>query len=333
MEGAGPAVEAANPDFDESVAAGAMLAGAVAVVDLEVSAELAAALSPPKLNSDVAGLLAVVDSVVVAGLLAPAPKRDGFAASDVAVAVFTESPVEAGVEDTGVPKDNPEPVVAPAVGLKKRPEVAAPVLAGVALSVVADGFENREDVEGCEVAGCVDAGVVPPRLNVGGLLAGVAAGVVLPPPNKEVGFAVACVPDVPDAAPPPNKLEPVVAGAAGVVDVVFASLFASLVPKEKPVLDVPVVPPNGVAAGVAAGVELEDVFPKRPEVAVAGLLPKRGVCCWAPAVAGFCAAPKMVLPVGGGPAGVVEGAAPSVNLFVAGVAAAMAIVSLNPMYT
>lgn len=56
--------------------------------------------------------------------------------------------------------------------------------------------------------------VCVPNPKVGGLLAGVDAGVVLPPPNKEgLGVAsVACVPDVPDAAPPPNKLEPVAAG-------------------------------------------------------------------------------------------------------------------------
>lgn len=279
VEGVGPAVEAAKPDFAVSVAAGAMLEGAVAVVDLAVSAELAAALSPPRLNSDVAGLFAVVETGVAAGLLAPAPpKRDGLEVSVVVVVVFAESPVEAGVVDAGVPKDKPEPVVAPEAGLEKRLGAAAPVLAGVDLSVVAAGLENREDVDGCEVAGCVVAGVVP-RLKVG-LLAGVAAGVVLPPPNKEVGFAVACVPDVPDAVPPLNKLEPVVAGADGVVVVLLASLFSSFLPKEKSVLDAPVVPPNGVAAGVVAGDELVFVFPKRPVVNVeAGLEPKRVVGC------------------------------------------------------
>lgn len=50
-----------------------------------------------------------------------------------------------------------------------------------------------------------------PRLKAGGLLAGVDDGVVLPMLNKD-GFDVACVvcvPDVPDAAAPPNRLEPV----------------------------------------------------------------------------------------------------------------------------
>jgi hypothetical protein len=58
----------------------------------------------------------------------------------------------------------------------------------------------------------VVAGVVP-RLKAGGLLAGVAAGVVLPVLNKD-GFGVACVacaPDVPDAAPVPKRVLPVAA--------------------------------------------------------------------------------------------------------------------------
>jgi hypothetical protein len=42
-------------------------------------------------------------------------------------------------------------------------------------------------------------------LNNDDLLAGVAAGVVLPNPNKD-GFGVACIPEFPDGVAPPNEL-------------------------------------------------------------------------------------------------------------------------------
>ena len=75
------------------------------------------------------------------------------------------------------------------------------------------------------------------------MLAGVAAGVVLPRLNKEPG-AVAC-----GAAPP-----------AGCADVLwFASLDASLLPK----------PPKGLPAG-CAGVELGVALPNRLGVEDAG---------------------------------------------------------------
>lgn len=120
----------------------------------------------------------------------------------------------------------------------------------------------------------MDAGVFP-RLKVGGLLAGVAAGIVLPaPPNKE-GFAAACVacaPVVPDAAPPPNKLVPELAGAAAGV-VVPASLLPKLKPPPPPNV-LPVVPPNGFAAGV----ELAAAPPNRlgvEDAVAAGLAPPK----------------------------------------------------------
>jgi hypothetical protein len=207
------------------------------------------------------------------------------------------------------------PELPPAAGALGVEEPAAPNRLGVgaaedvaALSPPAVPKPPSEGVaDGCEAAG-----VDPPRLNVGGLLAGVVLG--RPPPNNPVaGLGVSCELGVADGAAPPKRP----AGVGGVAD-----LFASL---EAP------APPNRPLVGVEAP---------------AGLAPnKLGV----PAVAGFAAPPNRPDPVcvlppvwllcppneradeaagvwppnrldpGGGPAGVVEGSMDV--LFAAGVAA------------
>jgi hypothetical protein len=89
--------------------------------------------------------------------------------------------------------------------------VDAPVDAGAALVPP----RLNPPVVGVVEAGAADVGA---KLNPAGLLAGVAAGVVLPMLNKEgFGAAGACVPEVAPRFIPPN-------GFAGAV------LFASTVP-------------------------------------------------------------------------------------------------------
>jgi hypothetical protein len=149
--------------------------------------------------------------------------------------------------------------------------------------------------------GVVEAGGpdVGAKLNPPGLLAGVAAGVVLPIPNK--GFDAAGIPCVPAVAPrliPPNGF--VVAG-------LFASAEASLFP---PML-------NRLPVGLAAGVELEaPVPPNRFEVEAPEAAPGFEKKEDEPA-AGWLFWLNMLAP-GGGPAGVVDGRKEDV-LFAAGV--------------
>jgi hypothetical protein len=114
---------------------------------------------------------------------------------------------------------------------------------------------------------------------VGGLLAGVVAGVVLPTAPNRDGFGVpcvACVPKVPDAVPPLNRLVPEAGWGCWAGVLLFASEEASLVPLPKPAKPGKAleVPPNGFA-----GVEPGAADPNRPGVedaeVVAGLGAKR----------------------------------------------------------
>lgn len=207
-------VFAPNPRFDKKLgaAAGAGVAPVLAVagVDPGVAAEPGAAgFGKPKPPP-------VLDIGAVPGA-APGVEAAGF----------------------GMLKLRPPPLVGalPALGVAavwKRLLVGAPVDAGVALL---PPRLNPPD------AGVVEAGApdVGAKLNPAGLLAGVAAGVVLPMLNKE-GFGAAGVPCVPPKVNPPN-------GFAGAV--LFASAEASLFP---PML-------NRLLVGLAAGVELEAPIP------------------------------------------------------------------------
>jgi len=246
--------------------------GAGAVVDV-------GGLVAPRLGKrEGAGALVVAAPEPAGVVFAPRPKFDkklGAAVEAGAAPVLAAAGVDPGVaEDTGAGaadfmKPNPPPV--PAVGavpgaapgvdaagfgmLKLRPPPA--VLALPAPEVAPDwnrlGAGAPEDPGALlpprlkpPVTGVVDAGApdVGAKLNPAGLLAGVAAGVVLPILNKE-GLGAADVPWVPEVVLrliPPN-------GFAAVV--LFASAEASLFP---PML-------NRLAGGLAAGVELEAPIP------------------------------------------------------------------------
>ena len=193
-EGGGPTVElprpllAASPEaavVEPAVGAGAVVVapdgwlvppvGLLNSVDAggppDAGAELAGLLPPPRLNSDVP----VVEVVV-----APAPA--------VVVGAAEAAFVDAAVAPPAVGKLNPPELPAP--------EAFGPVFADenmlLGASVLEAGGLSAPGVEAFVelLTGCAEV----PRLKVGGLLAGVAEGVVLPRlPNKDV-FVVAGVP-------------------------------------------------------------------------------------------------------------------------------------------
>ena len=156
---------------------------------------------------------------------------------------------------------------------------------------------------GCEAAGC-DAGVDPPRVKPGGLLAGVVLERPAPPNSPPAGLGVSCELGVAAGAAPPNN-----PAEAGGVALLFAS-FEPPAPPKSPVVGVEapagLAPPNRFdvvpEAGAAAG--FDKALPNRPlEV------PLDWVFCAPPKekpLEGAGACPNMPDP-GGGPAGVVEG--------------------------
>lgn len=163
-DGAGPAVELANPLLAASpvfpvvvpVAAAGVVDAAGAAVEVDAGAEDAALLAPPK------------------------PKR-GFAAPVVAVPDDAAVPEDAGVP--APPRENKGEDAAPvdAAGLPSSevPDVAAGVALGAApdAGVLSVGFENEENAEAPGVPGApVDA--VPAGLNENPLGAAVVAGVL-----------------------------------------------------------------------------------------------------------------------------------------------------------
>jgi hypothetical protein len=162
---------------------------------------------------------------------------------------------------------------------------------------------NEGVAAGCEAAGC-DAGVEPPRLNVGGLLAGVVLERAPPPNSPPAGLGVSCELEAAAGAAPPNS-----PASVGGVALLFAS-FEPVAPPKRPAVGVEapagfapnkldvVVPDAGAAAGFAA--------PNRPVPAVlppVWVFPPREKPDEA---AGVDPLPNRLEP-GGGPAGVVEG--------------------------
>lgn len=202
----------------------------------------------------------------------------GAAAEEAGVAELVAAPLVAvvvaplaGVELVGVltsgflkrPKAELPPaagalgVEAPAVP-KRLEVVVAEEVAALSLSPPPKLKPPNEGVaDGCEAAGC-EAGVDPPRLNEGGLLAGVVLGRPPPPPNSPpAGLGVSCELEVAAGVAPPNSP----AGVGGVA-LLFAS-FEPAAPPKRPVVGVEtpaglapnkldVVPDAGAAAGFAA---------------------------------------------------------------------------------
>jgi hypothetical protein len=197
-DGGGPAVELASPPALAASPAAVPVAGAGGVgwevaVDVDGCAVVVAGFVPPKLgNIDVApgveaapevgagksddvGAGAVVVVAPLAGAVVVAP--------DVAV-------VPAGVDAAGfiLNKELP-PVEAPAVGAAlKRLGAGAPD-AGALLPPrekrVLAGAPDAEPAGGkMLMAGACEEAGEPPRLNDGGLLAGVEEGVLLPSENR-----------------------------------------------------------------------------------------------------------------------------------------------------
>lgn len=262
---------------------------------------------PPPKRPPVVPDAGAAEDAGVAELVPAAPNNDGaplVAVAAVPLAVVVEAPL-AGVADAGVP--------APSSFLKRVEAgvdgFAAPNRLGVAAAAEAAGLSlsppprlkppNEGVAAGCEDAGCV-AGVDPPRLNAGGLLAGVLDR---PPPPKRLpaGLGVPCE-LAPAAGAAPKR--PGVEGAA----LLLASLAAAP-PLNRLVVgvDAPAgLAPNKLDVVPDAGAAgFEAAFPPKrlpPVVPLDWLLfpPSEKV----DAGAGVC--PNKFEP-GGGPAGVVEG--------------------------
>ena len=262
---------------------------------------------PPPKRPPVVPEVGAAEDAGVAELVPAAPNNDG--APLVAVVAVPLAPVVAaplaGVADVGVP--------APSSFLKSAEAgvdgFAAPNRLGVAAAEEAAGLSLSPPPKlkppsdgvaaGCEAADCV-AGVDPPRLNAGGLLAGVLDR---PPPPKRppAGLGVSCE-LAPAAGAAPKR--PGVEGAA----LLFA-LLAPAPPPNRPVVgvDAPAgLAPNKLDVVPDAGAAgFEAAFPpNRPPPAAPLdwlLFPPREKV---DAGAGVC--PNKPEP-GGGPAGVVEG--------------------------
>lgn len=231
-----------------------------------------AALAPPK-RPPVGAEAGAAEEDGVAALAPAAPKSEEVAAGVEVAALLVAVVVApaAGVEAVGVPASD---------SFLKRPD-EAPVPAAGALGVDDPAAPNRLDVgaaeaalslspprlnplnvgvaAGCEEAGC--DGVDPPRLKVGGLLAGVELGRAPPPNSPPAGLGVSW-----EAAGVAAPNSPEVGGVA----LLFAS-FEPAAPPKRPEVGVEV--PAGLApnkldvvpdAGAAAG--LEAAFPNRPEL-------------------------------------------------------------------
>jgi hypothetical protein len=211
--------------------------------------------------------------------LAPAAPNSEEAAAGVEVAAPLVAVVvapAAGVEAAGVPASDsflkrPDEAPVPAAGALGVDDPAAPNRLGVAAAEEVAALSlsppprlnppNEGVAAGCEEAGC--AGVDPPRLKAGGLLAGVELGTALPPNSPPAGLGVSWEPEAAAGVAAPNSPE------AGGVALLFAS-FEPAAPPKRPEVGVEV--PAGLApnkldgvpdAGAAAG--LEAALPNKPE--------------------------------------------------------------------
>lgn len=200
--------------------------------------------APP--NNDVAELVAVVVAPLVAVVVAPLA---GVELVDVLASGFLkrlkpELPPAGGalgVEDPAAPNR---------LGAGAADEVAALSLPPPKLKP-----PNEGAADDCEVPGCA-AGVDPPRLNDGGLLAGVVLG--RPPANSPpAGLGVSCEPEDAGAAPPKSP-----AGVEGAA-LLFA-LFDPAAPPKRPVV--------GVEAPAGLAPNKPDVV---PEAGAAGFAPPK----------------------------------------------------------
>lgn len=214
-----------------------------------------AELAPAPPNMLGVELVAVVAAPLVAVVVAPFAGVElvGVLTSGFLKRLEAELPPAAGalgVEDPAAPNK---------LGVGAAEEVAALSLSPPPkLKPPNDGVDA-----GCEAAGCA-AGVDPPRLNEGGLLAGVVLERPPPPNSPPAGLGVSCVLGVAAGAAPPNNP----AGVGGVA-LLFAS-FEPAAPPKRPVVGVEAaagLAPNkleGVPeAGAAAG--FDKALPKRPE--------------------------------------------------------------------
>lgn len=262
----------------------------------------------------------------VAALVPAAPNSDEGAAAGVeAVAPLVAvvvAPV-AGVELLGAEASESflKRLVGAAAGALGVDEPAAPNRLGVgaaeevaALSLAAPPRLNPPNegvAAGCEEAGCA-AGVDPPRLKEGGLLAGVVLGRALPPNSPPLGLGVSCEPVAAAGVAAPKS--PGVEGAA-----LLLASFEPAAPPKRPVV--------GVEAPAGLAPNKLDVVPDAGAAGFEAALPnKLGVLppVWPVCpprekpveAAGVC--PNRFEPPGGGPAGVVDGRAKV--LFAAGVA-------------
>lgn len=207
---------------------------------------------------------------VGAAELAPAPPNspvDELVAGAAALLDAVVAGPGAGVELVGVLTsgflNKFSPAVEPAEdGARNRADVGvAEGVAALSLSPPPRLNPPKDGADaGCEAAGC-DAGVDPPRLNVGGLLAGVLDRPA-PPNRPPAGLGVSCELGVAAGAAPPKSP----AEAGGV-----ALLFASFEPPAPPKRPVGAEAPAGLApnkldgvpgAGAAAGFDM--ALPNKP---------------------------------------------------------------------
>lgn len=232
-----------------------------------------AAAAPPK-SPPVGAEAGAAEEDGVAALAPAAPNSDEAAAGVEAAAplvAVVAAPV-AGVEEVGVPASDWFLKRPPAAGALGVDDPAAPnrLDVGAAEEVAALSLSppprlnplNLGVAAGCEEAGC--AGVDPPRLKAGGLLAGVELGRALPPNSPPAGLGVSWEPEAGAGVAAPNSPE------VGGVALLFA-LFEPAAPPKRPEVGVEV--PAGLApnkldvvpdAGAAAG--LEAALPNKLEL-------------------------------------------------------------------
>jgi hypothetical protein len=326
-EGGGPTVELPSPLLDASDVAVLFAAAAVGATFEEadgwaVEVEGWVVVPVGLLKSEGAGTF-VDAGVELAGVLPP-PKLGNIDEPVLKVAEVPAPAVEVGAEDAAVVEEDVAP---PRLGMLNPPELPPPRALDPVFAdankpfgaSVAAGTVLLSVFNGCATWG--DAGVVP-ILKAGGLLAGVAEGVVLPMfPNKDV-FGVTCVP-WPDWAAPPNRPELDGAEDNGAEMFFLASAGAALLPNPLKRPEPPELVPNGFAA-LKLGT---------PGLNILGVEDVEGAACFG---ANSDDDPVFVPPwddwalnrllPGGGPAGVVEGR--ENVLFGAGVAAGVA----DPIY-